>query len=635
MKLFKNCKISKLKIALTMLFCLCFFIMPKCAEAGLILQVPSSLGLSTGLVGHWTFDNKDIYNTTVLDKSGNGNNGTNNGATKTIGKLGQALSFDGNANNVSISHGSSLELGLEDFTVSLWIKSDILATKQVIIDKTDGTTGFRLITSDTDADRLKFIRGALFANGVHSNDAVLKTNKWQHVVVVVDTTGTDTTYYYVDAVAQGSSATHNTSAFTTNVMKFGEKSYTSSTAVNFNGLIDDVRVYNRALSEKEIQRLYNIGTGLKISGSQNQVISPLNEGLVGHWTFDNKDIYNTTVLDKSGNGNNGTNNGATKTIGKLGQALSFNKNYVVIQDSNSLDLVNDFTISSWIKPTSYSGTTYRILHKHQAYTFFIYSGAKLTGYNYGNGTYSYSNSSVPMDVWSHVTYIQSSTNGVSFYINGQLDGGNTASTRNAPQNNNPVYIGIDEDLVNYSFLGLMDDVRVYNHVLSAEEIKRLYNQGVGMKVASTPIETCDNEIWYCDQGNVVANTLGDGDYVFVARTNVGSKQWKTSDTACDTPQCGLDGGQLGDNLVSSNAVDFTDYPARDACKAMGGRLPTMTELSSIYDNRDLFGTFGSQGYWSGTEYSVPWARILDFGSGSKSTASKTSSFYRTRCVKGN
>ena len=55
---------------------------------------------------------------------------------------GQALSFDGNANNVSISHGSSLELGLEDFTVSLWIKSDILATKQVIIDKTDGTTGF-------------------------------------------------------------------------------------------------------------------------------------------------------------------------------------------------------------------------------------------------------------------------------------------------------------------------------------------------------------------------------------------------------------------------------------------------------------------------------------------------------------
>ncbi|NLE07060.1 MAG: hypothetical protein GX627_00350, partial [Parcubacteria group bacterium] len=63
--------------------------MPKCAEAGLILQVPSSLGLSTGLVGHWTFDNKDIYNTTVLDKSGNGNNGTNNGATKTIGKLGQ------------------------------------------------------------------------------------------------------------------------------------------------------------------------------------------------------------------------------------------------------------------------------------------------------------------------------------------------------------------------------------------------------------------------------------------------------------------------------------------------------------------------------------------------------------------
>ncbi|NLE07588.1 MAG: DUF1566 domain-containing protein, partial [Parcubacteria group bacterium] len=353
-----------------------------------------------------------------------------------------------------------------------------------------------------------------------------------------------------------------------------------------------------------------------------------------HWTFDNKDIYNTTVLDKSGNGNNGTNNGATKTIGKLGQALSFNKNYVVIQDSNSLDLVNDFTISSWIKPTSYSGTTYRILHKHQAYTFFIYSGAKLTGYNYGNGTYSYSNSSVPMDVWSHVTYIQSSTNGVSFYINGQLDGGNTASTRNAPQNNNPVYIGIDEDLVNYSFLGLMDDVRVYNRVLSAEEIKRLYNQGAGMKITYTPpASTCDNEVWYCDQDDVIANTLGDGDYVLVGRIDLAGS-WKTSNTACDTPQCGLDGAQDGDNLVSSNAVDFTDYSARNICKAIGGRLPTVTELSSMYTNRALFGTFQSNGYWSSTEYNTSGAKYVHFSNGDIYSNFKDTIYY-VRCVKGN
>lgn len=160
--------------------------------------------------------------------------------------------------------------------------------------------------------------------------------------------------------------------------------------------------------------------------------------------------------------------------------------------------------------------------------------------------------------------------------------------------------------------------------------------GINTRVASAPAQAlvCDNEIWYCEHDDVIANTLGDGDYVLVARADVsGTKQWKTTATACDTPQCGLDGGQDGDNLVASNAVDFTDYPARDACKSIGGRLPTRTELSSIYTNRALFGTFQSGNYWSSTEFSTTFARFVIFTSSGTGSTDKRIDHY-VRCVKG-
>ncbi|MDP2685231.1 MAG: hypothetical protein Q8P20_09440, partial [bacterium] len=73
----------------------------------------------------------------------------------------------------------------------------------------------------------------------------------------------------------------------------------------------------------------------------------------------------------------------------------------------------------------------------------------------------------------------------------------------------------------------------------------------------------------------------------------GTKAWKTSNTACDTPQCGQDGGQNGDELVSDNTVDFSLYTARNGCKAIGGRLPTLAELACIYTNRTSYNSQGA------------------------------------------
>lgn len=147
--------------------------------------------------------------------------------------------------------------------------------------------------------------------------------------------------------------------------------------------------------------------------------------------------------------------------------------------------------------------------------------------------------------------------------------------------------------------------------------------------------TCNIFDWFCNASTTCANYLGDGDYIIVAQADASTtKQWKTANTACDKPECGADGGQNGDNLVADNTVVFTDYPARDYCKSIGGRLPTIDELSCMYTNRATFGdNFGTGYYWSDTESSVTYARLVYFTDGSVSYYNKTSSYY-VRCVRG-
>jgi len=148
--------------------------------------------------------------------------------------------------------------------------------------------------------------------------------------------------------------------------------------------------------------------------------------------------------------------------------------------------------------------------------------------------------------------------------------------------------------------------------------------------------SCDDADWFCNVNDVCANELGDGDYIVVAREDATTTQleWKPSNTACDRPQCGQDGGQDGDNLVADNTVVFDGYPARDACKAQGGRLPTKTELQCIYSNRSVFGdNFAADNYWSATERDTDYAWRVGFTDGGTNGRTKGIDYY-VRCVTG-
>ena len=155
------------------------------------------------------------------------------------------------------------------------------------------------------------------------------------------------------------------------------------------------------------------------------------------------------------------------------------------------------------------------------------------------------------------------------------------------------------------------------------------------------IYRCDSDLWFCEKEKIeiCASQFPGEDYIVVAKTdyNPGSThQWKTSETFCVGPQCvDLGISYTGMVLTNEHDVDFSLYPARNACKSYGegARLPTEGELSCIYTNRSSFGTFASALYWSATEHSEVFARRIRFSDGNASTDRKTLS-QRVRCVLG-
>ena len=116
-----------------------------------------------------------------------------------------------------------------------------------------------------------------------------------------------------------------------------------------------------------------------------------------------------------------------------------------------------------------------------------------------------------------------------------------------------------------------------------------------------------------------------------------TEQWKTSNTVCEGPQCSITTDCFEtycNNLVISNSIDFSEYPARNVCKALGGRLPTITELYCIYTNKINYGTFMDNTYWSSLELrqDTAFLRKLTDGNGNVYNTYKSNNKY-VRCVR--
>jgi hypothetical protein len=207
-------------------------------------------GLAEGLVAYYPFNgNSD-------DESGNGNHGTAYGATLTSDRFGNSESayyFDGVDDRIDIQDSSYLDFGNGDFAISGWVKTTYShndSNGASLLDKYLQRGKPWTIRLQTDGT-LRF----LCDESVYSK-AIVNDGRWHHFVAI---RSESITKLFLDGELQGT-ALSTSSTTNSRPLCFGCVHWPGGgTARFFKGTLDDIRIYDRAVSEAEVRSLYREG----------------------------------------------------------------------------------------------------------------------------------------------------------------------------------------------------------------------------------------------------------------------------------------------------------------------------------------------------------------------------------------
>jgi len=336
---------------------------------------------------------------TIIDSSGNGYNGEYNGTLYSqSGHLNTAIGFDGSNDVINLTNNSNLDFGTDDFTIAGWVKRDRASTEGIFSKGYYEQAGFSLFF--TGANTLR-VRAQYDSIDTSSTEGLTFTSSegWIFFAVVADRDGNITFYKnatlsHTESIS-GSSSTHINSTrelFLGNIQR-----NPGGTNYNFQGDLDEIRTYKRALTYEEILELYN-GTSSESNASLRLKVRSCDDsscngeswtGKYGEYDLqDNNevethpngiDMTNNVLLfhmnEESGNltdsstyKNNATVYGTVyyNTSGVFDTSINFSTDsYVEVNDSNSLYNPNGFTVAGWFKDEGIgSGDTVDLVSKY-------------------------------------------------------------------------------------------------------------------------------------------------------------------------------------------------------------------------------------------------------------------------------
>ena len=487
-------------------------------------------------------------NTRICDYAG-GNNGTITNViyNSTAGYDGKgAMEFDGsNGQYISFPQQS----GLTDLSIALWIKRDSLGSSQHLI--TGPSAGTNQDTFIIVSDKLTFYH----CGSIIQSSSTIDT-EWHHVAVTRDYSANVVNFYIDGEFDSSGSCTTPTKTYDLHTIGSEGNSYTQT----FNGTIDEVMIFNRALTAEQISALYNnqtnkivsqetiyednwsvcatpndnvrngakvcsnslivesVGVVLNSSSGTNLTIENLTvavPGLFGEdkvfydWKIDGNSIMalnmpfdggtlaesNTKVKDYSSNGNNGTVINATynSTGGYDGKgAYEFdgsNNRYISI--SGGVQNMEDVTFSSWIRLNTVSNYPHIIAgtDTEDLFIFFSSSGILMINECSNSNLVSTTNFTELRD-WHFVSFSRDySTKELKIYVDGVLETTGLCTS-------NPLFdlniLGGEGDFFTQAMNGSIDEVQIYNRVLSPEQVSALYNNRTDLIVSQ---ETTYGDVW--------------------------------------------------------------------------------------------------------------------------------------------
>ena len=450
---------------------------------------------ANGLVGWWPF------NGNANDESGNNNNGTVNGATLStdrFGNAGNAYQFDGVDDFIEIIHHPSLNL--PNGTINLWFKTSsnnrmCLFNKANFNDASNENYNATLNYFSPGVSGIgyfsKYNSNCLPGSGwVGAANSLNFSNGTYHMISCI--TSSTSIQIFVDAILQSNIAAPNAQADTCSNSNLRIGQNWANYLEPYIGDIDDIAIYNRALSQQEITALYQGGN---TTASCLDMPSNLQQGLVGYWPFCGN------ALDESGNNNHGTVNGATLTtdrFGNQGSAYDFNgvNNWIDVSNNSSINFQNSFSISVWVN-SNQNNVNAGIIGKWNDFDGLVLGGQEQYALTVnGNLLYallrttispsqnieiSYSGSNYNNGSWNLFVFSWDG-NTIKLYQNGFLVGSGLANGVMNSFNQNLEFGryggGQATSGGNTHFAGSLDDIAIWNRALSQSEITQLYNQGI-------------------------------------------------------------------------------------------------------------------------------------------------------------
>lgn len=505
----------------------------------------STVGASQpSAVGHWKFDEGtgSVANNSGYDE--NALNGSITGATWTqSGKYEKGLDFDGAGDSVTVTNVSTGDIDLNNnlaqgFSISAWFNadSDGEADQGTIWSK--GANTYLRVESQSGSNlSLRANIDLAAGDGTVTLSNITTTSTWTHVVVTYTDDADDEISVYVDGKLLGTSTGGSGApAAEANNFLIG----TNSTGANdFDGKIDEVKIYNTELRFGGVARDFNRSSGFVFGAASTDTserpdfslarsFCPPGDttstcGPVGYWAMEE---MSGSRYDQSGNNNTLTDSGTTIFApGYYGKGVDFERDstqYLSIADGSqtNLQLGSAFTITAWFKLESYgSSSTARsnLVRKgnsatsNLSYSFEV--GGSSSGNSFIGGQISTSGTAFTtthsattpllLHTWYHAAWVYNGTTS-TLYLNGNRIS-STAMSGSPSNDTQPFYIGINYD--DY-FDGVIDEVRVYNFARTPGQVAIDYSSGKPM--AHYKLDECESDVIYDSSDNAIDGSVSIG-----------------------------------------------------------------------------------------------------------------------------
>lgn len=311
---------------------------------------------------------------------------------------------------------------------------------------------------------------------------------WHHLVATHDPNESQYHHIYIDGVDVTTNNNNNTFYNDSHDLYIG-RYYNDGNPQNFNGALQEIALYNRALTLTEAKSHYELGVAEFFS--YDNIVKADNP--VGYWRLG--DTSGTTMVDEIA-GNNGTyQTGYTlNETGALGgdtnKAVEFNYGYATIPYTSALQLGNGpLSIEFWYnRAVSDMNGEKKILDIVGSNGYQVTdNGTGILSLQAAGQSGSVSNTSaLTYNTWYHVV-ITYENDTASIYINGYDQTGTRASPpQNMANATGPIVLGAHRSMSGEYFIGSLDELAIYNYVLSSEKVAGHYIVGRSSRISSTP-----------------------------------------------------------------------------------------------------------------------------------------------------